>query len=142
MADYQPVRANGTNPYTAIADADIAAGQLLFPTANGNVSPTTTAGIAKACGVAAFDAKDTMRVSVWPLDGVEHEVACPGGASAGDGIIGGDAGIIAKAAPTGGPPTDYANAAAAGQLIGICTVGCAADAGQNTGHKARFIGRG
>lgn len=142
MTDYQPVRANGANPFTATADAEITAGQVVFFTANAQVSPTTTAGIAKAAGVAAFDAADTTQVAVWPLDGVEHEVLCPGGAAAGDGIIAGDAGIIAKAAPSGGPPTDFANAAAAGQLIGICTTGCTADGPGDTGHKAQFIGRG
>jgi hypothetical protein len=147
MGDYNPVRANGAVPFTLKAGAaQVTGGQVVMASANGTVAPGSATGGAAACGVAAFDAVSTDAnggvLAVWPLDGVEHIVACPGGIAAGDGVKCGDAGIIVAAPPSGGPPTALATAAAAGTLIGICTVGCDADEEGDTGHTAQFIGRG
>ena len=146
MGEYNPVRANGANPFTRTAGAQVTAGQIVMASANGAVTAGSAAGGAAVVGVAAHDAVNTDAnsglLTVWPLDGVEHRVACPGGAAAGDGITCGDAGIAVTAPHTGGPPTTFAAAAAAGKLIGICTVGCDADEEGDTGHVAQFIGRG
>jgi hypothetical protein len=136
MADYNPVRQNGRNPFTAKASGTVTGGRLVKSSGNGTVV-NADAGATAVVGVAAFSAVNTDAnsglVTVWPLTGVEHEISCPGGAAAGDGVTAGTAGIAVKATGAG-----LATAAAAGTLLGIVTTGAGAD----SAAVIRFIGRG
>jgi hypothetical protein len=136
MTDYNPVRTNGRNPFTSKASGTVTAGRLVKSSGNGTVI-NADANATGVVGVAAFTAVNTDAnsglVTIWPLTGVEHEISCPGGAAAGDGVVSGTAGIAVKATGAG-----LATAAAAGTLLGIVTTG----AGAASDSVVRFIGRG
>ncbi len=75
MADYEPFYAGGANTWTATVGATAVVGGQLLTTgaADNTVIPATT--IAQVVvGVAAHDAGIGMRVTVWPLRGVVHEL--------------------------------------------------------------------
>lgn len=127
MADYTPVYAGGAEPLTVTASAAITGGQVLEWTGASTVAPTGAAS-AKVAGVAAFDVASGARVSVWPLEGVLHELTSSGAISAGAGIESGAAGVVTTAA------TSLATAAAAGTLIGTAVTTAA-------GNKVRIQGR-
>lgn len=137
MADYNPVRQNGRNPFTSKASGTVTGGRFVVASGDGTCLRATAAANTKVIGVAAYDAVNTDPnaglVAVWPITGVEHEISCPGGAAAGDGVTAGDAGIAVKA--TGAA---IATAAAAGTLLGMVTTG----AGAAADSVIRFVGRG
>jgi hypothetical protein len=137
MADYSPVRQNGRNPFTKKASGTVTGGRLVMASGDGTVVNATALANTKVIGVAAYDAVNTDPnaglVAVWPITGVEHEISCPGGAAAGDGVVAGDAGIAVKATGAG-----LATAAAAGTLLGLVTTGCSV----NSASVVRFLGRG
>lgn len=126
MADYLPVYPGGYRPFTKSASAAITGGQLVEVTTAGAVGPAA-AGSAKVVGVAAFDAGNGGRVSVWPLVNIEHEVTSTGTVAVGDGIAAGASGVAVTAV--------IGTAAAAGTLLGIATTVATG------GAKVRFIGR-
>ncbi|WDZ87192.1 capsid cement protein [Micromonospora cathayae] len=125
MADYTPVYAGGAQPMTKTASTSITGGTLVEAT---TASAVGTAGAAstKVVGVAAHDAASGARVTVWPLNNVEHEITSTGTIAVGDGIASGASGVAATAA--------VATAAAAGTLIGRATTGATG------GAKVRFVG--
>lgn len=93
MADYTPVFANGTAPITLQASATVVGGRLVEVTGNGTVGPAGAAST-KVVGVAAYDALSGVKVDVWPLPGVVHEVTASGAIAAGDGLVAGAAGVV------------------------------------------------
>lgn len=127
MADYTPVYVAGQLPSTLTASATIAGGQIVENTGASTVGPAGAAS-AKVVGVAAHDAASGVRVTVWPLTGITHEVTSTGTIAAGDGIAAGAAGVAATAV--------VGTAAAAGTLLGIATTAATG------GAKVRFVGRG
>lgn len=127
MADYTPIFTGGAFPYTMQAAATITGGQIVQTTGAGTVSPTSAAS-ATVIGVAAHDAASGAKVTVWPIDGVTHELTSTGTIAVGDGITSAAGG----AATTG----VVATVAAAGQLLGIATTAATG------GALVRFQGRG
>lgn len=125
MADYTPVYVSKTNPLTKTASATITGGQLVEITTASAVGPAGAAST-KVIGVAAHDAASGARVTVWPLNNVEHEITSTGTIAVGDGIASGAAGVAATVV--------VATGAAAGTLIGRATTAATG------GAKVRFVG--
>jgi hypothetical protein len=123
MADYTPVFANGTAPWTLQASAAVTGGRLVEVSGNGTVAPAGAAST-KVVGVAAFDAASGAKVDVWPLAGLTHRVLGAGAISAGDNLASGAAGVVAPIA-----------AGTFGQLIGV------ADRAGADATIIRFVGR-
>jgi len=123
MADYTPVFANGTAPFTQQASATVTGGRLVENTGNGTVGPAGAASV-KVVGVAATDAANGAKVQVWPLPGLVHEVTGTGALNAGDNLAAGAAGVVAAI-----------GAGTFAQLVGTVLIG-AADA-----QTVRFLGR-
>jgi hypothetical protein len=109
MADYQPVFEGGAKPWTATTSAAVTGGRVLVESGNGTVAQAG-ADAADACGVAAFDAALGAKVTVWPLDGVIHELEASGALATGAGVVTDANGTVKTAT--------IATAAAAGTLIG------------------------
>jgi hypothetical protein len=83
MSDYTPIFSGGCFPYTSQASGTITGGQLVMVSGSGTVAVATQAGEASAVGVAGHDAVSGQKVTVWPLQGVTHEVVAQGGITAG-----------------------------------------------------------
>lgn len=126
MADYTPVFSGGCFPYTMQAAATITGGTFVQTTGAGTVSPAGAAAT-NVIGVAAHDAASGAKVTVWPIDGVTHEITSTGTIAVGDGIASGAAGVAATVA--------VATGAAAGTLLGIATTAATG------GALVRFQGR-
>jgi len=127
MADYSPVYSNGVIPFTLTASATITGGTLVESTTTGACGPAGAASI-KVVGVAAHDAASGARVTVWPVDGIVHEIIHTAGGTVGDILVAAAAGQLATNNTAG-------VAAAAGTLLGIALTTAGA------GAKMRFIGR-
>lgn len=123
MAEYTPVFANGTAPWTLQASATVTGGRLVEVTGNGTVGPAGAAST-KVLGVAAFDAASGAKVDVWPLAGLTHKVLGTGAINAGDGLAAGAAGVVAAV-----------GAGTFQQLIGV------ADRAAADATVVRFVGR-
>lgn len=93
MAEYTPVFANGTAPWTLQASAAVTGGRLVEVSGNGTVAPAAAAST-KVLGVAASDAAIGAKVQVWPLAGLTHKVLGSGAIAAGDGLRAGAAGVV------------------------------------------------
>lgn len=109
MADYQPIVTGGAKPWTATTSAAVTGGRVLAESATGTVAHAG-ADSAVVVGVAAFDAASGAKVTVWPLDGVVHELEASGALAAGAGVVTDANGQVKTAT--------IATAAAAGTLIG------------------------
>jgi hypothetical protein len=79
--------------------------------------------------VAAHDAAIGARVSLWPIDGLIHEVTTPAGVTAGQGVQSAAAGTVDTVT------TSIAAASAAGTMLGIAITTATAT------NKVRWIGR-
>jgi hypothetical protein len=123
MAEYTPVFANGTAPWTLQASATVTGGRLVEVTGNGTVGPAGAAST-KVLGVAAYDAASGAKVDVWPLAGLTHKVLGTGAINAGDNLAAGAAGVVAAI-----------GAGTFGQLIGV------ADRAGADATIIRFVGR-
>lgn len=126
MSDYAPVYENGSLPFTMTASATITGGQVLIMTGVSTVGPASGA-VGTFVGVAAHDAVNTGRVSVWPLAGLVHETITTSGATAAGALSAGASGVV--------EPGTLATLAAAGTLIGTAVTTATA------GNKIRWIGR-
>jgi hypothetical protein len=80
MAEYTPVFANGTAPFTLQASAAITGGRLVASSGAGTVALAGAASGAK--------------VQVWPLAGLTHKVLGSGAIAAGDGLAAGANGVV------------------------------------------------
>ncbi|MBM0277818.1 capsid cement protein [Micromonospora tarensis] len=111
MADYQPIVSGGAKPWTATTSGAVTGGRVLVESGSGTVAH---AGVeaADVVGVAAFDAGSGAKVTVWPLDGVIHELEASGAIATGAGIVTDANGQVKTA------PTSIATQAALGTLIG------------------------
>jgi hypothetical protein len=123
MAEYSPVFANGTAPWTLQASAAITGGRLVEVTGTGTVGPAGAASV-KVLGVAATDAASGAKVQVWPLAGLTHRVLGTGAIAAGDNLAAGAAGVVAAI-----------GAGTFGQLVGV------ADRAGADATIIRFVGR-
>lgn len=128
MADYTPVFTGGAVPFTMTTGAGGVTGATLVCASGTSTVVTATAATGSTVvGVAAHDAIQGAKVTVWPLRNVTHEIASTGTIAAGDGIAAANAGVAATAV--------IATAAAAGTLLGI------AETPATGGALVRFIGR-
>jgi Uncharacterized conserved protein (DUF2190) len=109
MAQYTPVYAGGTAPWTLQASVTVTGGRLVESTGDGTVGPAGAASV-KVLGVAAHDAASGAKVAVWPLAGLTHRVTGTGSISAGDNLAAGAAGVVAVIA-----------AGTFGQLVGVAS---------------------
>lgn len=123
MADYTPIMASSTAPWTLQASAAIIGGRLVENTGAGTVGPAGAASI-KVLGVAATDAATGSKVQVWPLAGLTHRVTASGAVAAGDNLAAGAAGVVSAI-----------GAGTFGQLIGV------ADRAAADTALCRFVGR-
>ena len=111
MGDYSPVYTGGAVPFTTTTSAAVVGGNVLVWSGAGTVAASASVSTVVA-GVAAHDAASGAKVTVWPIDGVVHELIAAAAITAG-------AGITADAAGSGQVATaTIATAAAAGTLIG------------------------
>jgi hypothetical protein len=123
VAEYTPVFASGTAPFTLQASAAVTGGRLVEVTGNGTVGPAGAAST-KVAGVAAYDAATGAKVGVWPLAGVTHKVLGTGAIAAGDNLAAGAAGVVAAI-----------GAGTFGTLVGV------ADRAAADATLVRFVGR-
>ncbi len=123
MPEYSVVFPTGSAPITLQASTAVTGGRLVESTGNGTVGPAGAAST-KVLGVAAYDAATGVKVDVWPLPGVVHEVTASGAIAAGDGLAAGAAGVVS----TIGAGTFQ-------QLVGVALAAAADTA------ICRFIGR-
>lgn len=130
MADYSPVNACGVQPFTATTSAIVVGGTLLAVSGSSTVA---TAGALSAIvvGVAAHDAASGASVTVWPIDGVIHEVVAANNITQGQGIQSAASGQADPAT------TSLATQAAAGTLIGVALASVTA----GSSAVVRFLGR-
>lgn len=128
MADYTPVNSNGCTPFTATTSGSVTGGTIA---AWSGASTVAAAGAASTvvCGVFAHDAASGAVVSVWPLEGLIHEIVSANNITAGGGIQSAASG---QADPVA---TSIAAGSAAGTLIGTAVTTVTAPA------KVRFQGR-
>lgn len=112
MADYQPVFTGGAKPWTATTSAAVTGRRLLVESGSGTVA-MAGADATDVVGVAAFDAGSGAKVTVWPIDGVIHELEASGATTTGAAIVSDANGQVKSAT--------LATAAAAGTLIGLAT---------------------
>ena len=132
MADYSPVETGGSSPFPMTAAAAITGGQLLDASTAGTVVPA--AGTLHPIGVAAHDAPNGGRVTVWPISGVHHELVIENSAAV---AVGGP--ITASASAAGRIKSGtLATLAAAGMLLGVATTSGTGDSGGTV--RARFVG--
>lgn len=110
MADYAPIYSAGIEPFTATTAGIVAGGNVLIWSATGVVT-VSGADSTAVCGVAAHDAASGARVTVWPIDGVTHELVASGAITALAGVVSDANGQVKTAT--------IATAAAAATLIGI-----------------------
>lgn len=130
MSDYTPVYSAGQIPFSATTSASVTGGTIA---AWSGASTVAAAGAASTvvCGVFAHDAASGARVSVWPLDGLTHEIVAANNITAGGGIqaaASGQADPVATSIPAG---------SAAGTLIGTAVTTVTA----NGTNRVRFTGR-
>lgn len=109
MADYQPVFEGGAKPWTATTSAAVTGGRVAAQSGNGTVAQAA-ADSTVPVGVFAHDAASGAKVTVWPLDGVVHELEASGAITTGAGVVTDANGQVKTAT--------IATAAAAGTLIG------------------------
>ncbi|WP_433078879.1 capsid cement protein [Dactylosporangium sp. CA-052675] len=130
MADYAPVYSAGQTPFTMTTSASVTGGTLAAVSGSNTVA---TAGALSAIvlGVFAHDAPSGGRVSIWPLDGLIHEIVAANNITQGNGL---QAAANGQVDPAG---TSLATQAAAGTLIGTALQTVTA----NTTNKVRFQGR-
>lgn len=129
MADYAPVYSGGVEPFTATTSAAVTGGRVLLASGDGTVAHAT-AQATTVVGVAAHDAGSGARVTVWPIDGVMHELEAAGAITAAGGVASAANGQV-EAVTTG-----IAAGSAAGTLIGVATTTAA-----GSPLKVRFVGR-
>jgi len=130
MADYEPVYANGQLPFTATTSAAVTGGRVLATSGNGTVAHAG-ADSALCVGVAAHDAASGALVTVWPLEGVVHELEAAAAITAQAAI---------DSAVNGQVQTAVAGAAAtAGSLQTVIGVALTTAAGSPL--KLRVLGR-
>jgi hypothetical protein len=128
VADYTPVYTAGQTPFTSTTSGAVTGGTLAAVSGAGTVA---TAGAASTivCGVFAQDAASGAVVSVWPLDGLVHEIVCANGITQGGGVQSAASGQVDPVT------TSIAAGSAAGTLIGTATTTATST------NKVRFQGR-
>jgi len=104
MAEYVPVFTGGVEPFTATTSAAVTGGRLVAVSGDGTVAHAA-ADSRLVVGVAAFDAASGARVSVWPLEGLIHELEASG-AIANQAAVAADANGQVKTAAAGTAVTD------------------------------------
>ena len=111
MGDYSPVYTGGAKPFTATTSGVVTGGRVVHVSGNGTVAHGTAATTV-AVGVAAHDAASGAKVTVWPLEGVIHELEAAGAITAAGGVQ------VAANGQVDAVATSIAAGSAAGTLIG------------------------
>ena len=130
MADYVPVNTGGVEPFTFTTSAAVTGGRLVAQSGNGTVAHAGAAS-ALAVGVAAFDAASGAKVTVWPLEGLVHELEAAAAVTQGAAL---------QAAANGQVETAVAGAAATAGSLGT-VVGVALTTAAGSPLKLRVHGR-
>lgn len=128
MGDYSPIYSGGAVPWTSTTSGAVTGGTLAAVSGSGTVA---TAGAASTivCGVFAHDAASGAKVTIWPLEGVIHEIVSANNITQGGGIQSAASGQVDPVA------TSIAAGSAAGTIIGTALTTVTAPA------KVRFQGR-
>jgi hypothetical protein len=111
MGDYAPIYPGGAQPFTQTTSAAVTGGRVLAASGNGTVAHAGAASTV-VVGVAAHDAASGAKVSVWPLEGVVHELEAAGAITAAGGVQTAANGQVDPVT------TSIAAGSAAGTLIG------------------------
>jgi hypothetical protein len=119
MGDYAPVYTGGAKPFTLTTSGAVTGGQVLVHSGADTVAASGGTASAIVVGVAAHDAPSGGKVTIWPLEGVIHELLASEAIAAGAGVESDTAGTVATVA------TSIATGAAAGTLIGIAMAAAA-----------------
>ena len=130
MAEYVPVNTGGVQPFTFTTSAPVTGGRLVAQSGNGTVAHAAAAS-AVVVGVAAFDAPSGGKVTVWPLEGLVHELEASEAVAAGAAVQAAAAGQVMPAA---------AGAAATAGSLGT-VVGVALTTAAGSPLKLRVHGR-
>ncbi|MGH3484748.1 MAG: capsid cement protein [Nocardioidaceae bacterium] len=109
--DYTPIYDGGHKPFSATTSAAVTGGRVLAISGNGTVAHAGAASTV-ACGVAAHDAASGAKVTMWPLEGVIHELQAASAITAAGGVQTAANGEVDPVA------TSIAAGSAAGTLIG------------------------
>lgn len=83
MADYTPKFPLGSAPWTSQASATITGGDVVMVSGTGTVA-SAAAGSLLGIGVAAHDAVNGQKITVWPLKCYHTALAGAGGITAGN----------------------------------------------------------
>lgn len=129
MGDYVPVYAAGQKPSSHTTSAAVTGGRLAAVSGNGTLAMAGAASTV-VVGVFAHDAASGARVSVWPLDGIVHELEAASAITQAGGIQAAANGQVDPAT------TSIAAASAAGTLVGVASTTAA-----GSPLKVRFVGR-
>lgn len=127
MADYTPIYTGGVRPRSYTTSAAVTGGRVVAVSGSDTIAHAA-ADDATAVGVAAHDAGSGERVTVWPLEGVTHELEASGALAADAGVVTDANGQVKTAV--------IATASAAGTLIGV-----AATTAAGSPLKLRVLGR-
>ena len=111
MPEYVPVFTGEVKPAVFTTSAAVTGGRVVAVSGNGTVAHAGAASTV-ACGVAAFDAASGARVTVWPLEGVVHELEAASAITAAGGVQTAANGQVDPVT------TSIAAGSAAGTLIG------------------------
>lgn len=111
MAEYVPVYTGEVKPAGYTTSAAVIGGRVLAVSATGTVAHAAAASTV-AVGVAAHDAASGGRVTVWPLEGVVHDLEAASAITAAGGV---QTATDGKVDPV---TTSIAAGSAAGTLIG------------------------
>lgn len=109
MADYTPIYSAGVKPFTVTTSGAVTGGNVVVWSGASTVA-VSGADSAVVAGVAAKDAASGEKVSIWPLEGVVHELVASGAITALAGVVSDASGQVKTAT--------IATAAAAGTLLG------------------------
>lgn len=111
MSDYLPIDDGGRTPFTYTTSAAVTGGRLVAVSGNNTVAHAGAASTV-VVGVAAHDAASGAKVSVWPLEGVLHELEAANAITAAGGVQSAANGQVDPVT------TSIAAGSAAGTLIG------------------------
>lgn len=134
MAEYVPIHSGGQTPFTYTTSAAVTGGRLVAYSGSGTIAHAA-ADDTKIVGVAAFDAALGAKVTVWPIDGLIHELTANAAVAVGSGVVAAGAAADAGRAAAAGAGV-AANTTTLQPIVGVALTGAAA-----AGDKFRVLGR-
>ena len=130
MTEYVPIHDNGCVPFSFTTSATVTGGRLVSYSGVSTVAHAAAAD-GKILGVAAFDAASGTKVTVWPIEGLVHELVASAAVAAGAAVVSAANGQVATAgAGTAATETTLQ------PIVGVALTAAAAG-----GDKIRVFGR-